>query len=694
MTTYNTGNPLGSSAPKDLYDNAQVVDSYVNDNANETTLDRFGRARLTIHGQDMRARRSLDVIQNTAEDVIANLGFFPPVDYAPGIAVDSRNFTVTYGDVVYAGQPSAVPFTTGAWDASQWYPIQNLLNQKNLLVFDTYVEASAAAATLPDGQEIEAPNSDGRLSRFAVQSFALVFKDYAPDAIRMQSYTALRAYTGKAQAVDIITPGLSGRFNLDAGDTTTADNGGTLIVGVDGRRWKRQDIKELSPLWFGAKPDAGDGSALENSVAFDLVRAAAVSGKYSVRVPAGVYTLPPGQQMQADGTVWMHDQGAVYRLHSTQSVDTDFLIWLRPKNQKVFNLQIDANRSSQDPVLFGQDRCGGIVISPDDCYFDYVEVIGSPGKGFGLVSAEGEYSRITHLSNLVGGNCNQQVFLVDGNNGLGLFEDCSIDGVSVNETSHNGLAVNDGAYDIRVSNVTCHVGLSSVAEAVLFKDARDCTISNIVGSGGTDAVSFQHLTLGVKRLNISNIQGNGSKGNGVIFLACEDIVGVNVGGQDNTIAGVNIAQLSDGSARCKNIKLTNVVGIDSRATKVQQYGILMAGADGCEIDGFNASGNTVKNVELIESVNTDSRVFWDRTFTANVPSISTTSQATVNIPVSSPIPSHALAVKSAYMFVETTSQALTIDHIAGITDSVVIVVVRNNGAVDFSGVVTVVIGSK
>lgn len=31
MTTYNTGNPLGSSAAKDLYDNAQNFDHLSND---------------------------------------------------------------------------------------------------------------------------------------------------------------------------------------------------------------------------------------------------------------------------------------------------------------------------------------------------------------------------------------------------------------------------------------------------------------------------------------------------------------------------------------------------------------------------------------------------------------------------------------------------------------------------------------
>lgn len=141
---FNTRNPIPSGDLRDLDDNARNIDTWANDKTKLSHPDRFGVERYTWHG-----------IEQKADAVVANLGFFPPVDYTAGLTVDSRNFTVTYNGVVYAAQPSAVPFTTGAWDAAQWYPIQNVLNQKNLLIFDTYAEASAAAATLPDGQIIK-----------------------------------------------------------------------------------------------------------------------------------------------------------------------------------------------------------------------------------------------------------------------------------------------------------------------------------------------------------------------------------------------------------------------------------------------------------------------------------------------------------------------------------------------------------
>lgn len=196
---YNTGNPLGSTAPKDFSDNSEITDRYVNDVVNETTQDRFGRSRLTIHGQQEKARRSFEQFESDADNVIANLGFFPPVDYTTGLTVDSRNFTVTYNGIIYAAQPSAVPFTTGAWDAAQWYPIQNLLNQKNLLVFDTYAEASAAAATLPDGQMVDVLDMQ---KRYDVQSGALFFVEKLNhlDIVNIDSFSGTNAERVEAAA--------------------------------------------------------------------------------------------------------------------------------------------------------------------------------------------------------------------------------------------------------------------------------------------------------------------------------------------------------------------------------------------------------------------------------------------------------------------------------------------------------------
>ena len=57
------------------------------------------------------------------------------------------------------------------------------------------------------------------------------------DTVRpIANYSALRSYTGRAKAVRITDSVFAGLFILDAADTTTADNGGTVIVGGSGRQ--------------------------------------------------------------------------------------------------------------------------------------------------------------------------------------------------------------------------------------------------------------------------------------------------------------------------------------------------------------------------------------------------------------------------------------------------------------------------
>lgn len=169
-------------------------------------------------------------------------------------------------------------------------------NQKRTpLHFATLAEASAAAATLPDGQQIEAPNSDGRLSRFAVQSGAMAFKDFAPDSISLQSYGALRAYTGSATSVRITTSGVAGFFVYDSSDTTSADNGGTVIVGSNGRRWKRLFDGPISVEWFGGSQSSPDNTAAFQA-AIKLIGAqdpflATSSGIEIMLKPGGIYKV-------------------------------------------------------------------------------------------------------------------------------------------------------------------------------------------------------------------------------------------------------------------------------------------------------------------------------------------------------------------------------------------------------------------
>lgn len=114
----------------------------------------------------------------------------------------------------------------------------------------------------------------------------------ADEARPMANYTALRAYTGRAQAVRITQSGIAGFFRRNDADTTSADNGGTIIVDASGRRWFREFSLHTNVLWFGAK---GDGATGTNDTA--AIQAAATYCKtygytlYFPAAPGGYYNV-------------------------------------------------------------------------------------------------------------------------------------------------------------------------------------------------------------------------------------------------------------------------------------------------------------------------------------------------------------------------------------------------------------------
>ena len=135
----------------------QTVDAVAN-SLSPTTTTRYGDAVRTLAG------------------ALAALGYAVPVAYASGLTITARTQTVEYGGAIYA--PVSVPFTTGAWNPRQWYPIQNVLNDHKLLVFETLAEAQAVAATLPNGQVVEVimdGTRAGARTRYKVQTGDLEF---------------------------------------------------------------------------------------------------------------------------------------------------------------------------------------------------------------------------------------------------------------------------------------------------------------------------------------------------------------------------------------------------------------------------------------------------------------------------------------------------------------------------------------
>ena len=102
--------------------------------------------------------------------------------------------------------------------------------------------------------------------------------------IPVADYTALRNYTGRATQVRITADGIAGFFKYDSTETTSTDNGGTIIV-AGTKRWKRVFDGVVNVKWFGA---LGNG-VTDDTAAFTAAGSSAPN--VEVVVPRGVYLL-------------------------------------------------------------------------------------------------------------------------------------------------------------------------------------------------------------------------------------------------------------------------------------------------------------------------------------------------------------------------------------------------------------------
>lgn len=122
MTTYNTGNPIGSANPKDLYDNSQNLDKAVN-SQESTWEDRFGVVRPTL-------KSAVDPTGLVQEAVGAAERAEEAADIAEHIAAMGTYLTKTEADAALPKPKGTVirvtndpdPANNGYWvsDGSQW----------------------------------------------------------------------------------------------------------------------------------------------------------------------------------------------------------------------------------------------------------------------------------------------------------------------------------------------------------------------------------------------------------------------------------------------------------------------------------------------------------------------------------------------------------------------------------------------
>lgn len=137
MTTYATGNPLGSKDPRDLYDNAENFDNAMNNVESDNWSDRFSRSRRTFQGMENSFQSDQDSREQRFQDFLERSAWISLGEYGPGITFTDRNQYVMKDGVAYRPNPSTVtlPYTTtGNWssESSLFIPLGDDVLSQNL----------------------------------------------------------------------------------------------------------------------------------------------------------------------------------------------------------------------------------------------------------------------------------------------------------------------------------------------------------------------------------------------------------------------------------------------------------------------------------------------------------------------------------------------------------------------------------
>ena len=125
--THNTGNPIGSTSPKDLSDNARNLD-YLCLGPSPSYLDRNGISRKSWsgieseHGADQVRRKSeFETDQVLRADQFNQFmdasGYEPPLPYASGVLLTRTTQTVTYQNKEYRVKSAFLPLRMTNWAA-------------------------------------------------------------------------------------------------------------------------------------------------------------------------------------------------------------------------------------------------------------------------------------------------------------------------------------------------------------------------------------------------------------------------------------------------------------------------------------------------------------------------------------------------------------------------------------------------
>ncbi|MBB6501272.1 right-handed parallel beta-helix repeat-containing protein [Pedobacter cryoconitis] len=220
-----------------------------------------------------------------------------------------------------------------------------------------------------------------------------------------------------------------GIWYYDSADTTSADNTGTILVSLDGKRFKRAHGNEVLVTWFGALGDGinDDTVAIQNAINY-------AAGKFSVRIPKGTFMIKAHYEFyDPSASGFLIDKGGIY-LNDNSTLLMDDGCYLKAINNQNTAYNIIRIYGKKNVTIKGGHLVG-------DRYFTATRG-GEWGYGLAISGCENVYVEDLTASDCWGDGFNLQV--INDTSGITLNQNIYFNRCTADNNRRQGMSVEGG----------------------------------------------------------------------------------------------------------------------------------------------------------------------------------------------------------------------------------------------------------
>lgn len=168
---------------------------------------------------------------------------------------------------------------------------------------------SAAIAAWLSGQGINVPDNGDLNALVANLTSTIVSKGSVVDSVAaVRALDSTKVNRAVTTGYWTLGDGGSGSYGVNPSDTTSADNGGTILVGTDGARWYLLGDAWLNVKQFGAVGTANTGNVTKDTPAF----ANAMATGRNIFVPDGYYYTSATISVGYAQCLWGNGRGKTF----------------------------------------------------------------------------------------------------------------------------------------------------------------------------------------------------------------------------------------------------------------------------------------------------------------------------------------------------------------------------------------------